>query len=107
VAEEFVRLSVRTDHQLWSVRAYAERIGVTPGYLTEAVKTATGRTPSQLVRQARTHEAQRLLVKTDLSVRQVAKRVGFPDPAYFCRFFRRETGVSPGEFRRADGRHPD
>ncbi|MFJ6676365.1 AraC family transcriptional regulator [Actinosynnema sp. NPDC091369] len=104
VAEEFVRLSGRTDHRLWSVRAYAERIGVTPGYLTEAVKAATGRTPSQLVRQARTQEAQRLLVKTGLSVRQVANRVGFDDPAYFCRFFRRETGVSPGAFRRAADR---
>ncbi|MFD0203484.1 MULTISPECIES: helix-turn-helix transcriptional regulator [Saccharothrix] len=104
VAEEFARLSTRTDHRLWSVRAYAERIGVTPGYLTEAVKAATGRTPSQLVRQARTQEAQRLLAKTELTVRQVAHRVGFDDPAYFCRFFRRETGVSPGAFRRAAGR---
>lgn len=101
VAEEFARLAGRADHDLWSVRAYAERIGVTPGYLTEAVKAATGRTPSQLVRQSRTREAQRLLVKTDLTVRQVANRVGFADPAYFCRFFRREAGVSPGAFRRA------
>ncbi|MFD1150537.1 helix-turn-helix domain-containing protein [Saccharothrix hoggarensis] len=104
VAEEFVRLAGRTDHALWSVRAYAERIGVTPGYLTEVVKAATGRTPSQLVREARTHEAKRLLVKTELTVRQVADRVGFADPAYFCRFFRRETGVSPGAFRRGDDR---
>jgi AraC-like DNA-binding protein len=62
----------------------------------------TGRTPSQLVREARTHEAKRLLAKTDLTVRQVAARTGFADPAYFCRFFRRETGVSPGAFRRGD-----
>ncbi|MFD7654649.1 AraC family transcriptional regulator [Actinosynnema sp. NPDC059797] len=100
VAEEFARLAGRTEHALWSVRAYAERIGVTPGYLTEAVKAATGRTPSELVREARTREAKRLLAKTDLAVRQVAARVGFADPAYFCRFFRRETGVSPGGFRR-------
>ncbi|WP_367137034.1 AraC family transcriptional regulator [Saccharothrix sp. HUAS TT1] len=104
VAEEFARLAGRTDHALWSVREYAERIGVTPGYLTEAVKAATGRTPSELVREARTHEAMRLLAKTDLSVRQVANRVGFADPAYFCRFFRRETGLSPGGFRRGDER---
>ncbi|QFZ24754.1 helix-turn-helix domain-containing protein [Saccharothrix syringae] len=105
VAGEFARLADRTDHGLWSVRAYAERIGVTPGYLTEVVKAATGRTPSALVREARTREAKRLLAKTDLAVRQVAARVGFADPAYFCRFFRRETGMSPGGFRRvADDR---
>lgn len=100
VAEEFVRLNGRADLGLWSVGACAERIGVTTGYLTEAVKAATGRTPSQLVREARAQEAKRLLVRTDLTVRQVAGRLGFADPAYFCRFFRRETGVTPGEFRR-------
>ncbi|MFC6089080.1 AraC family transcriptional regulator [Saccharothrix sp. BKS2] len=103
VAGEFARLAGRAEHASWSVRAYAERIGVTPGHLTEAVKAATGRTPSELVREARTREAQRLLAKTDLAVRQVAARVGFTDPAYFCRFFRRETGVSPGGFRRGAG----
>ncbi|MBW4719068.1 helix-turn-helix transcriptional regulator [Saccharothrix obliqua] len=101
VAEEFARLAGRPDVDLWSVRAYAERIGVTPGYLTEAVKAATGRTPSELVRESRAAEAKRLLARTDLTVRQIAGRVGFADPAYFCRFFRRETGVSPGDFRRS------
>nr|WP_091373814.1 helix-turn-helix domain-containing protein [Actinokineospora alba] len=100
VAEEFARLIGGAEPELWSARAYAERIGVSAGYLAEAVKAATGRTPARLVREARTHEAKRLLVKTDLTVRQIAARVGFADPAYFCRFFRRETGVSPGEFRR-------
>ncbi|MFF3288329.1 AraC family transcriptional regulator [Streptomyces sp. NPDC003023] len=100
VAEEFVRLIARNDPALWSVRACADRIGVSGGYLAEAVRAATGRTPGQLVREARTHEAKRLLARTDLSVRQVAGRVGLADPAYFCRFFRRETGVSPGDFRR-------
>ncbi|WP_436499081.1 AraC family transcriptional regulator [Actinokineospora sp. HUAS TT18] len=101
VAEEFARLTARD--ALWSVRDYAERIGVTPGYLTEAVRAATGRTAAQLVRETRVREAKRLLARTDLTVRQVADRVGFADPAYFCRFFRRETGASPGEFRRTTG----
>jgi AraC-like DNA-binding protein len=103
VAAQFASLNGQTD--LWSVQAYAERIGVTPGYLTEAIKTATGRTPSQLIREARVHEAKRLLARTDLSVRQIAARTGFADPAYFCRFFRRETGQSPGDFRRAGDTH--
>ncbi|MEU5187802.1 AraC family transcriptional regulator [Streptomyces klenkii] len=83
-----------------SVGAYAARIGVSVGYLNEAVKQATGRTPGELLRAARTLEAKRLLAGSDLGVGQVARRVGFTDPAYFCRFFRRETGVSPGDFRR-------
>ncbi|MEE1751802.1 helix-turn-helix transcriptional regulator [Streptomyces sp. SP18CS02] len=107
VAEEFTRLISGTDPSLWAVGSCAERIGVTTGYLAEAVKAATGRTPGQLIREARTHEAKRLLARTDLTVRQVADRVGLADPAYFCRFFRRETGVSPGDFRRGGDIHHD
>ncbi|WP_338930466.1 AraC family transcriptional regulator [Streptomyces netropsis] len=87
----------------WSVGAYAARLGVSVGYLNEAVKRTTGRTPGELVRAARTLEAKRLLTGSDLGVGQVARRMGFSDPAYFCRFFRRETGASPGEFRRTGG----
>ncbi|MER8231281.1 AraC family transcriptional regulator [Streptomyces sp. NPDC094049] len=100
VAESFARLLARTGTDGRPVRAYAELLGVTPGYLTEAVRAATGRTPGTLLREARTREAQRLLARTELSVRQIAARTGFSDPAYFCRFFRRETGTSPGDFRK-------
>ncbi|MEV7169824.1 AraC family transcriptional regulator [Streptomyces sp. NPDC093224] len=98
VAEEFVRLVSR--HVDRSVRECAERLGVTPGHLTQAVRAATGRSPGRLLIEARAYRAQRLLAHTELPVRQVAARVGFADPAYFCRFFRRETGTSPGEYRK-------
>ncbi|MGW9069316.1 AraC family transcriptional regulator [Streptomyces yangpuensis] len=98
VAEAFVRLTARP--VAWSVRECAERLGVTPGHLTRTVRAATGRSPGRLLNEARAYHAQRLLAHTELPVRQVAARVGFADPAYFCRFFRRETGTSPGEFRK-------
>ncbi|MEU0535851.1 helix-turn-helix domain-containing protein [Amycolatopsis tolypomycina] len=107
LAAEFVRLAGHPEPGLWSVSAHAERLGVTPGHLTEAVKAATGRTAAQLLRETRIREAQRFLLRTDLTVRQVASRVGFADPAYFCRFFRRETGLSPGDFRRGGEKHHD
>lgn len=103
VASEFETLLTASAGAVRSVRACAERLGVSVSYLSEAVKAATGRTPGELIRQARVHEAKRLLLRTELSVRQVAGRVGFGDPAYFCRFFRRETGASPGDFRRGVG----
>ncbi|MFF1378903.1 AraC family transcriptional regulator [Streptomyces sp. NPDC058308] len=103
VTEEFVTLLGSSEGALQSVRSCAERLGVSVSYLSEAVKASTGRTPGELIRQTRVHEAKRLLLRTELSVRQVADRVGFGDPAYFCRFFRRETGASPGSFRRGGG----
>ncbi|MFF8657136.1 helix-turn-helix transcriptional regulator [Streptomyces huasconensis] len=103
VAAEFVTLLASPEGAPPSVRTCAERLGVSVSYLSEAVKASTGRTPGELIRQARVHEAKRLLLRTELSVRQIAGRVGFGDPAYFCRFFRRETGASPGDFRRGGG----
>lgn len=103
VAARFVTLLGSPEGPLRSVRACARQLGVSEGYLSEAVKASTGRTPGELIRQTRVHEAKRLLLRTELSVRQVAARVGFGDPAYFCRFFRRETGASPGDFRRGEG----
>ncbi|MFE1269424.1 helix-turn-helix domain-containing protein [Streptomyces sp. NPDC058758] len=100
LAGDFLRIVAEAGGGGVSVRECAGRLGVTPGYLNEVVRGATGRTPAALLREARVREAQRLLVATSLSVRQVAARVGFDDPAYFCRFFRREVGASPGGFRK-------
>ncbi|GHG75606.1 helix-turn-helix transcriptional regulator [Streptomyces griseocarneus] len=101
VARTFGLLLAESAGAEGSVGAYAARLGVSVGHLNEVVKQATGRTPGELVRAARLLEAKRLLTGSGLAVGQVARRVGFTDPAYFCRFFRRETGISPGTFRRA------
>ena len=105
LAEAFARLTARQEAAAWSVGECAERLGVSPGHLNQAVRAATGRSPGRLLIAARVYQAQRLLAHTELPVRQVAARVGITDPAYFCRFFRRETGRSPGDFRKHHSRH--
>ncbi|MFL4906406.1 AraC family transcriptional regulator [Streptomyces sp. MMS24-I2-30] len=105
VAEAFASLVAGREAVGWTVGECAARLGVTPGYLTQAVRAATGRSPGRLLIEARTYQAQQLLAHTQLSVRQIAARTGFADPAYFCRFFRRETGTSPGTFRKHHSRH--
>jgi AraC family transcriptional regulator of arabinose operon len=47
----------------------------------------------------RMREARRLLVETDLTVAEVARKVGFEDPLYFSRCFRHLTGVPPSHYR--------
>lgn len=107
-AERFLRLlDGPTAAAGMSVTEAAATLGVTPGHLADAVKRASGRTPGELLRGARTLEAKRLLVGTRLTVAAVARAVGFTDPAYFCRFFRRETGTSPGEFRHRSRTTPE
>ncbi|WP_282203199.1 helix-turn-helix domain-containing protein [Kitasatospora fiedleri] len=95
----FTRMIAGAERADRSVLAIARELGVSTGYLHEVVKEATGRTPARLVREQQTLEAKHLLTTTDMTVRQVSAAAGFSDPAYFCRFFRREVGHTPGEFR--------
>ncbi|MFJ5921421.1 helix-turn-helix domain-containing protein [Kitasatospora sp. NPDC092948] len=103
LVDRFARLIAEADRADRSVLALARQLGVSAGHLHEVVKDATGRTPARLIREQQTLEAKRLLATTDMTIRQVAVAAGFSDPAYFCRFFRREVGRTPGEFRERAG----
>jgi AraC-like DNA-binding protein len=100
LTRQFIELVTHRDGPFQTVREYSDRLGVTPSHLAETVKAATGRTPGQMIRSAQTVEAKRLLLHTDKNVAQIAYELGFKDTAYFGRFFKREAGVTPGEFRR-------
>jgi AraC-like DNA-binding protein len=107
IAEQFTQLLAGPGELAGRpVRDWAAELGVSASYLNEAVRGALGRTPARLIRETQVLEAKRLLASTTLTVRRVAREVGFADPAYFCRFFRREVGATPGQFRReAVGNH--
>jgi AraC-like DNA-binding protein len=82
----------------------AATVGLTPGHLTTVVGRKTGRTVQQWITERRMAEARRLLAETELTVEAVGSRVGYRDPGYFARRFRRAHGASPLEWRRAGAR---
>jgi AraC family transcriptional activator of pobA len=84
-----------------TLASVAARVGLTPGHLTTVVGRKTGRTVQQWITERRMVEARRLLVETDLTVEVVGARVGYHDPGYFARRFRRAHGAAPTEWRRA------
>jgi AraC-like DNA-binding protein len=83
-----------------SVEYYADQIGVSAAHLSKCVKGITGYTAGQILRQELILEAKRLLINTDWPVEQISAELGFDDPAYFGRFFKREADSSPGAYRR-------
>jgi len=84
-----------------TVAALAKALGVTPGHLSEVAKKLTGATVRELVEQRTLLEAKRLLVHSELTISEIAYGLGYEDPSYFARSFRRAAGKSPGDFREA------
>ncbi|WP_372443315.1 helix-turn-helix domain-containing protein [Actinoplanes teichomyceticus] len=81
------------------VEDYAAELGCSVRTLTRASLAMTGRTAKQVVDDRVALQARRLLAATDLSVAEVGRSLGFGEPTNFGRFFHRETGLSPGQFR--------
>ena len=81
------------------VADYARLLGLTPGHLNDLTKAATGQTASALIDARLVLEAKRLLAHSDATTAEIAIDLGFRDPAYFARFFRRHVRQPPGAFR--------
>jgi AraC family transcriptional regulator, transcriptional activator of pobA len=79
--------------------AYASELGVTAGQLSRLCREVLGMSALDVVNARILHEAQRDLVYTSSTVKQLAASLGFEDEAYFGRFFRKHSGLSPREFR--------
>ena len=72
---------------------------LSPFHFARAFKAATGTPPHAYVVARRLDEARRLLRDTDWPVARVAMAVGYESPSHFSALFRREVGVTPGQFR--------
>ena len=86
------------DH--WPVQRYAHQLGLSETSLNRLCRRLTGSTGFDLVQQRLALEARRRLMYLPSSVHGIASELGFKDSAYFCRFFRRHSGISPKGFRR-------
>jgi AraC-like DNA-binding protein len=89
-------------HEPISLNDVARAVGLSPGHLTTIVGRKTERTVQQWITERRMTEARRLLVETDLTVDAIGARVGYRDPSYFIKSFKRTHTLTPLQWRRAD-----
>jgi AraC family transcriptional regulator, transcriptional activator of pobA len=78
---------------------YAEKLGMSVDRLNDHVKRSTGVTAGHLIRQRVLTEAKRQLVFTAQPIHDISAELAFADPSHFARFFRKQTGTTPHEFR--------
>jgi AraC-like DNA-binding protein len=79
----------------YPVSRFAELLGTTELKLNEHSKLHTGRTAQSVIYGLVASEAKRLLTYENLSVKEVAYRLGFNDPFYFSNFFKKHVNISP------------
>ncbi len=85
--------------ELKNVSDYADLLHIKPVLLNEISKQLSGITAGEHIRNRIILEAQRYLFNTDLSAKEIAYDLGFDDPHYFSRFFKKYTNQSPSEFK--------
>lgn len=82
-----------------SLGEMAAHVGLSPYHFAREFKAATGLPPYRYVVAQRLDEAKRLLRRTDWPVFRVADAVGYESASHFSALFKRETGVTPGQYR--------
>jgi AraC family transcriptional activator of pobA len=81
------------------VRFYADRLAMTANHLNALCRRVVNQTASDLIHERVITEAQRRLVHSADTVSQVADALGFEDPSYFTRYFKKYVGQTPEAFR--------
>lgn len=100
IVNRFLESAFNPDRSIGTISSYAAQAGISENYLSRKVKQSTGRSVGEWIDAVRTVRAKRLLAETSIPIIDVATSVGMEDQSYFARFFKRETGQTPTEFRK-------
>ena len=84
----------------WNLRAYASALSLSPTHLNRVSRALSGLSAARFIESRQFHEACRLLTYTQMTIAEVGYALGFDDPAYFSRAFRRQMGETPSNYRR-------
>ena len=85
-----------TEH---SFAFFANRLNLTPNYLSSRVKEYSGRTATEWIEDSIILEAKTMLKHTDLTIQEIAYKLKFPTQTFFGKYFKRITGMSPKQYK--------
>lgn len=97
--DQFIRLvaNYHTEHR--NVGFYADKLCLTPKYLSKLIKSATGRSAPEWIDAYVILEAKNLLKYSNESIKEIVYRLNFPNQSVFYKFFKARTGMTPSEYR--------
>jgi AraC family transcriptional activator of pobA len=100
VLQQFRQLIELRYREHWSIKRYADTLGVTEDRLHAVCVRNAGHPPRVLISERMVQDACMRLQQMDVPIEQIAFSLGFKDPGYFNRFFKRHIGMPPGAYRR-------
>lgn len=95
--QQLVRQSI---HDLKTIQAYARALNITAVHLNRICQSVAQKSALAIVHDYLTNEAKKYLLNTTYSLSEISYVLNFKDPAYFSRHFKKQTGLSPGQFRK-------
>ena len=102
ILRDFKQLVEENFNKWHKVKEYASEIHISPKHLSQTVKNITGKVAKDHIQDRIVLEAKRLMLHTDLTIKEVAYSTGFEEPLHFSGFFRKQVGVSPSQFRKSE-----
>ena len=85
-----------------NVSHYAELLNISSNYLSRIVSMIGGGTAIDMINRSVILKAKVLLKNSDMTIENISEELNFPNSPYFCRFFKRETGMTPTEYKKWD-----
>ncbi len=82
-----------------TVKYFAEKVCLSPNYFGDLVKAETGKTAQEYIQLKMISKAKQLLLSPELTTKSISAQLGFQYPQHFLRFFKKQIGVTPREFR--------
>lgn len=100
IVERFIHLVEENYRQERLIGFYADKLCITPKYLSKLVKETTGRSAGEWIESHVILEARAMLQSSDMTIQQIATSLNFPNQSFFGKYFKRATGLSPKQYRR-------
>ena len=99
ILNEYFESDSTLESGLPTVKYFGEKLNMSPSYMSDLLKKETGRTAQQQIQEKVTERAKNLLLGTQDNISQIAYTLGFEYPQHFSKLFKRQTGLSPAEYR--------
>lgn len=97
--DEYLEQGIGAAGGIPSVKYFADKVCLSPNYFGDLVKSETGKTAKEFIQLRMIDYAKNALLDPTLVTKQIAENMGFQYPQHFIRFFKRQTGLTPREFR--------